>query len=194
MCTEAAAVLAVFLRNYGKPWSSSTTFQKTTKGSGTETPARRSEDRVTATVTVTVTADTHNAAGRRHTPQEGDHGAAPEPGAETEAETGAATRAMTGAVTRADAAARNTAVGAAATRAATRRSPRDKTNDADEAGATAKTARPRQGRAKRGGGRNPRGFPPRMPSNGECFRRRRPKTGGRLLEGRHEGVGRSRCI
>ena len=120
--------------------SSSRTCRKTTKGSGTETPALRTEGRETTTATVTVTADTEDAAGRRHTPEESDLGAAHAVGAETEVETGAATRAETGVGTRVEAAARNQAGAAAAKRAESKgrdkRRHRSKSNSRDRRSAT----------------------------------------------------------
>ena len=150
--------------------SSSRPCRTTTKGIETETPSLRNEGRDTATTTVT--ADTEDTAGRRHTLQESDPGAAHA----VRAETGAATRVQTGAGTRARAAARNAAGAAAPRRAETRRSLGDETEGATKAGATAETAGPRVGTIKRGEGTSPIGFPPLMRSNGKGLRRR-PTTG-----------------
>ena len=73
--------------------SLSRTWRGMTEWSGTESPTLKSDERGTATVTVTQIADTEDAAEKRHTLQEDNPEAAHAMRAETQAETGADTRA-----------------------------------------------------------------------------------------------------
>ena len=148
----------------GRSGSWSRTCRTTMKGCETEIAAPRDLGREAATATATD--NTQDAAGRRHTPQAHDPGAAHAAGAENEAETGAAPRADTGAGTQAWTAARNAVAPATARRVETRRGPGAETKGAAEAGVVAETAGLRTVTVTCGERTSPRGCPPHMPRSG----------------------------